>query len=121
MSYLLAAAAIGAVAAATLLRHRRQRIRLHRRLARERQALIAGREPRIATVVHPRSLRAETAREGIVPVEGFLAPDALVRLQAECAANQERAERSYLLALIPGSIYESHSKSSRCDAPQPER
>jgi hypothetical protein len=83
----------GAVALAV---HRRSRQRLYRRLASQREALIEGRAPHLATRWDPGALRRELRRSRIVRVEGFLAPADLAALRAECETNRHRAERSYI-------------------------
>lgn len=99
MSYavILTAATVGAVTAA-LVRRGSKRRRLYRDLAGRRERIIAGHEPRIATEVAPGELREGFARDPILRVPGFLAPESLAPLRAECEACHALAERSY----IPG-------------------
>jgi hypothetical protein len=92
---MLALLTIGAATAA-LVHHGRKRQRLYRDLADRRQALVRGHAPRIATAVAPKDLREGFAQDRIARVEGFLAPESLEALRAECEANEALAERSYI-------------------------
>lgn len=90
--------AVAAAGAFALARHGRRRRRTYQVLAEHREALIAGRGPRLAGLPDPEALRAGFARDRILRVQSLLAPASLAELRRECEANRARAERSY----IPG-------------------
>lgn len=97
MSYLLAAAAIaGAAGTIPLLHHHRRRTRVYGELARSRAAIVAAHPPCIATAADLVALRATFEQERMVRIPAFIAGETLEKLQAECSANAERAERSHL-------------------------
>jgi hypothetical protein len=97
MPYVTSLALVVLLAAGlALVIHGRNRIRLYRELASQRDAVIEGRAPRIGSPLDPTSLRPFFERERIVRVEGFLAPKDLEALRAECEANRPHAERSYI-------------------------
>jgi hypothetical protein len=96
LSILSVSLASGVLIAMLLRRTRRQR-RLRRELARQRQALALMR-PTIRPVTTTGATRSAFQRDRITRLPNLLAPDDFERLQAECRANRQRAERSY----IPG-------------------
>lgn len=93
LSLAIPAAAAGVFA---LSRHRRRRRHTYRALAEQREALIAGLEPRFGERPDPEALQARFERDRIIRVEGFSDPGYLAELRAECEANRGRAERSYI-------------------------
>jgi hypothetical protein len=99
MAYALILALIVLFAAAlALVLHGRGRGRLYRALASQREAAIREHRPRVLTPINPAALKPDFERERIMRVEGFLSPENLAELRAECERNQVHAERS----CIPG-------------------
>ena len=97
MSELLIASivVVAAVTTLALVRHHRQRTRLYADLARRRTELLDQHAPELATDFDT-DTKKTFAREHIVRIEHTLTPRSLTRLQAECLANREHAERSFI-------------------------
>ncbi len=73
------------------------RSRLYRSLARKRRAIAVKYPPTIAAGFEP-GIAREFANARIVRLERILEATTLANLQAECLANEDRAERSYIPA-----------------------
>ncbi len=112
----IALLAVG-ILAVVLVRHIHKRQRLYRDLARQRQALLPGNLPEIWTATDPKDLQPVFARERILTVADFLAPESLEALRSECLANREHVERSYLPGHKKGGTlsYEAiHHRAPTC-------
>lgn len=110
LSLVVPAAAAGASA---LTRHGRLRRHTHRALAEHREALIAGREPRLAGLPDPEALRAGFERDRILRVEALLAHESLAELRQECEANGSRSILWLRAACWKGAPSRSGSISAR--------
>ena len=92
----MAGVVVVAAAAGLVSWHWQYRRRLYGDLARQRPAIIAGRQPRICAPVQPESLCEAFQQERLVVVEGFTDPETLQAIQQECLDNVARAERSFI-------------------------
>lgn len=110
---------VGAAAAAILppaglfVWHRTRRAEVYRRLASERGAIVARHPAAFDFAAAAASLAREFARERVIRVDRALTPEFLAQALAECEANRQRIERSYIPTHKKGGTvgYESIHRS----------
>jgi hypothetical protein len=99
MYTLLAAAVVALLSVVSLLRHHRKRARLYHRLAHDREQAVARHPPRIAAPVDPAALREDFKRDRLARIDKFLDAETFAAVRAECVANRQRIERSFIMTL----------------------